>query len=108
MMYTYYLTQRPAGPGALPQFGLNEIESYDEKSYVPDIGREAYAQATYTRPLTLDEIDQYELTPKERIVMLTPAEIEIIRHALKFDAAHGNGAYREGELALFKRLGGLE
>lgn len=108
MMYTYFLTQRPAGPGALPSFGLDEIESYDEKSYVPEIGREAYAQATYTRPLTLEELDQYELTPKERMVMLTPAEIEIIRNALKFDATNGGGEHKEGEIALYKRLGGLQ
>ena len=104
MQYSYYMTQRPPAPGAMPTDGLLTVEEYDKKTYVAEIARDSYAELIYGRMLTLEEIDQYELTPQQRMVLLTPAEIETICHALQFDALHGNGTYRESEAALFKRL----
>lgn len=60
--YTYYLTQRPAGPGCQPRKGLLDIEDLDCR-FVPEINREAWSRVTYDRQLTPDEINQYELTP---------------------------------------------
>lgn len=62
MEYTYYLTQRPAGPGCQPRKGLLDIEDLDNR-FVPEINREAWSKVTYDRQLTQDEITQYELTP---------------------------------------------
>lgn len=62
MEYTYYLTQRPAGPGCQPRKGLLDIEDLDER-FIPEINHAAWSKVTYDRQLTQDEITQYELTP---------------------------------------------
>lgn len=62
MEYTYYLTQRPAGPGCQPRKGLLDIEDLDDR-FVPEINREAWSKVIYDRQLTPEEISQYELTP---------------------------------------------
>lgn len=62
MKYTYYLTQRPAGPGCQPRPGLLDIEDLDDR-FVPAINQNAWSKVTYDRQLTPDEIAQYELTP---------------------------------------------
>ena len=61
-MYTYYLTQRPAGPGCQPRKGLIDIEDLDNR-FVQEINRMAWSKVTYDRQLTDDEIREYELTP---------------------------------------------
>ena len=60
--FTYYLTQRPAGPGCQPRSGLVEIVDLNNK-FVPEINRTAWSKVIYDRQLTQDEINQYELTP---------------------------------------------
>lgn len=59
----YYMTQRPAGPGAMPRNGLVDVLNYDGKPFIPEIGREAWSRLTYNRMLTAEEIRDYELTP---------------------------------------------
>ena len=61
MEYSYYLTQRPAGPGCQPRKGLLDIEDLDNR-FVPEIGRTAWSKVTYDRQLTDEEIRNYELT----------------------------------------------
>lgn len=64
MTYTYYSTQRPAGPGAVPALrDIISIEDMDPRQIIPAIQRGAYSRITYRRPLTPTEIDAYELTP---------------------------------------------
>lgn len=65
MEYTYYLTQRPAGPGCQPRKGLLDIEDIDNK-FVPEINQTAWSKVTYDRQLTQDEITQYELLPSQQ------------------------------------------
>lgn len=65
MPYTYYMTMRPPMPGAQPMEGLVEIIEMDN-GWVQDIRHTAYAKLVYDRPLTEQEVEQYELeTPIE-------------------------------------------
>lgn len=66
-MEKYYMTQRPAMPGAMPKDGLDTIEDLDPRDVIPYIGKGAYALLYYTRPLTDKEVSDYELTPYEDV-----------------------------------------
>lgn len=60
-MIRYYLTQRPPMPGAFPGKPVN-MEAYDDRKYVSEIGRRAWGWVEYQWPLTEKEVDDYELT----------------------------------------------
>lgn len=66
MNVTYYCTQRPPAPGAIPAGGLMEIEDYGERRYICDIDRMAWGAAIYSRELAAWEIMRYELTREPR------------------------------------------
>lgn len=68
--FVYYMTQRPFGIGCQPKRGLVDAESYDEKTFVDEIGREAWSKLVYDRELTEAEVSDYELTPAERKLFL--------------------------------------
>lgn len=60
----YYSTQRPVSPGSYPQNKDNEITeifNYDDKTYIEEIGREAWGYIDYLYPLTEQDIGDYEL-----------------------------------------------
>lgn len=64
MSYRYYSTQRPLWPGTFPRPTGNRaeaIENYDSRTYVPEIGREAWGHIDYEHPLTAQEAADYEL-----------------------------------------------
>lgn len=63
--HAYYMTQRPFSIGAQPKEGLVEVEDFDCKKRVEEIGRDAWSRIVYDRELTEQEIDQYELVPAE-------------------------------------------
>lgn len=63
--FLYYMTQRPAMPGAMPKADLTDICELDPAATIPEINRGAYAVLTYSRPLTYQEIHDYELTPAD-------------------------------------------
>lgn len=63
--HCYYMTQRPAQPGAQPKKGLTDIQAFDSRTFIPSIGREAYALLTYDRVLTAEEVRDYELVPDQ-------------------------------------------
>lgn len=63
--FLYYMTQRPAMPGAMPKANLTDICELDPTATIPEINRGAYAVLTYSRPLTYQEIHDYELTPAD-------------------------------------------
>ena len=54
MTYSYYMTMRPAMPGAMPKNGLREI--VDDTKW-------GYCRLDYDRELTSKEIADYELRP---------------------------------------------
>ena len=70
-MYTYYMTARPAGPGAQPKDGLVNIIPCDPSIVNPIIKRPAYALLEYSRPLTHDELLCYEILPA-----ISPDDVE--------------------------------
>ena len=57
----WYYTKRPAVPGAIPSYGLEVVENYDEPKYIPCIRRNAYAHVMYGRELSRQERLDYEL-----------------------------------------------
>lgn len=59
-MFRYYLTQRPPEPGTFPK-GALIIGAYDDKIFVPEIGRNAWGWVEYEEPLSNFLIAQYEL-----------------------------------------------
>lgn len=63
MTYRYYSTQRPLTPGSCQRAGVQEVVNYDEKKFCEEIGMDAWGFVEYTRELTKQEADDYELTP---------------------------------------------
>lgn len=63
MAYRYYSTQRPLTPGSCPRAGVQEVVNYDKKKFCEEIGMDAWGFVEYTRELTKQEVDDYELTP---------------------------------------------
>lgn len=63
MTYRYYSTQRPLTPGSCPRAGVQEVVNYDEKKFCEEVGMDAWGFVEYTRELTKQEADDYELTP---------------------------------------------
>ena len=60
-MNRYYSIHRPVGPGTFPKAGAQEIQNYDDRTYVAEIGREAWGHIGYDRELTEKEMADYEL-----------------------------------------------
>lgn len=63
----YYSTQRPVMPGSYPKNKDNqitEIYNYDDKTYIEEIGREAWGYIDYLYPLAEKDISDYELVPE--------------------------------------------
>lgn len=58
---TYYCTQRPPAPGAVPAGGLVEVEDFGGRIYVFDVDRMSWGKAIYNRELAPWEIMRYEL-----------------------------------------------
>lgn len=62
-MYRYYSTMRPLGPETFPQEdGAETIINFDEPTFCEDIGREAWGYIDYSKALTKEEAEAYELT----------------------------------------------
>ena len=68
----YYSTQRPIGPGTIPQLKGNkvlEIHNYDQKTYCEEVGREAWGYIEYEKPLTRYDCSSYELAAVQTRVL---------------------------------------
>lgn len=61
----YYSTQRPVMPGSFPKEGAQEIHNFDSRTFIPEIGREAWGYIEYSRTLTPQEAASYELMSGE-------------------------------------------
>lgn len=66
MSVTYYCPNRPPAPGAVPAIGLTEAEDFGGRRYIFAIDRMAWGCVRYTRELTFDEVEQYELIKEPR------------------------------------------
>ena len=63
----YYSTQRPVVPGSYPRIkgnDITEICNYDRKTYIKEIGREAWGYVEYLYSLLDKDVSDYELTPE--------------------------------------------
>lgn len=62
-MNRYYSTRRPVQPGGYPnRESVEEIHSFDTKTFCEEIGREAWGYIDYREPLTKEQAEAYELT----------------------------------------------
>ncbi len=57
----YYSKMRPVAPGTFPNRGASGIHNFDERTYIPECGCEAWGYIDYDRELTDAEIAAYEL-----------------------------------------------
>ena len=83
MKYSYYMTQRPPMPGAMPKDGLDYIDEYERPQFIPEIEHTAWAKLVYNRELTKKETQNYELTPETITCQMTPRTIHLIIDALE-------------------------
>ena len=58
--YKYYSIHRPVSIGTYPKQGLVSFENYDNQKQIDGIGRTAWAELTYNRALTENEMKEYE------------------------------------------------
>ena len=58
--YIYYSLRRPVSIGTYPRNGMLSFENFDQRTFVEEIGREAWGRITYDRELTLQEINDFE------------------------------------------------
>ena len=65
MIYTYFLRERPPTPGAIPKDGLIETYEFPHPMHDPMDNHMLYGYANYSRKLTKEEIDHYDLLPQE-------------------------------------------
>lgn len=66
----YYSTERPVSLGTYPKSKDNkitEIFNYDDKTYIEEIGREAWGYIDYLYPLSNSDIINYELVAEQNI-----------------------------------------
>lgn len=84
-IYRYLLLQRPPMPGALPHGGLDRVEAFYDRQYVCGSGAQAWGYAEYTRPLTQQEIKDYELkqVSAEIPVFTSRARPKIVRNRIR-------------------------
>lgn len=61
--YVYYLLHRPPAPGTHPIDGLADMKDFGERMYVREIDREAWGKLIYTRKLSDQEVENWELAP---------------------------------------------
>ena len=59
--YRYYILNRPVSIGTQPMRGFVSFENYDQRTFIPQIGREAWGSILYDRELTDKEVREYEL-----------------------------------------------
>ena len=59
-MCRYYLTERGPSIGTQPN-GFITMKDYGEKKYIEEINCKAWGYVVYSSPLSIDQIDAYEL-----------------------------------------------
>lgn len=62
-MFKYYMILRPPMPGAMPRNNLTDMKDFGDRTYAPEIGREAWGWITYSEPLSKKDIEHYDLVP---------------------------------------------
>ena len=103
MIYSYYMTQRPPMPGAQPE-GMISFVDYNERRFIPELGRKAWAIIRYERELTPEEISDYELVPASANIALSPAEVELLKEALRLIPSIGNPCMTDRAYELYLKI----
>ena len=75
-MYRYYCLFRPPVPGAIPR-GVSRIVAFDDIKPVEEIGRVAWGYVEYHKPLTAQEVVQYELAASPENGQCGPDRCEV-------------------------------
>lgn len=83
--YKYYSIYRPVSIGTYPKQGLVSFENYDNQKQIDGIERTAWAELTYNRKLTENEIKEYEFMEepeqkREQVVESSHREVAISAH----------------------------
>lgn len=65
--YKYFCPMRPPQLGAVPKEGLQYVEFFRVRKYVYQIKEMAWGYVVYNRPLTAEEIADYELIPGPKV-----------------------------------------
>ena len=63
-MNKYYLLHRPVGIGCQPK-GFVGFEDFGKRTFIPEIGCEAWSAIWYDRELTEEELRNYEMMKGE-------------------------------------------
>lgn len=67
MAHIYYSTQRPITPGSYPRERVAiDLMNFDSRTFVEEIGREAWGWIEFLQELTDKEAENYELVPVGR------------------------------------------
>jgi len=64
-IYRYYCLYRPPGLNAVPRNFIGAI-GFEQRRYCPEVDRQAWGYVEYDRPLTPQEIVNYELAVVQR------------------------------------------
>ena len=91
-MTRYYLTRRPPAPGTFPGKPVN-LQSFDDRKYVEEIGRPAWGWIEYEEPLTEKQAADYELVEAAKRTI----SIELNTRELKFLAEFAEKQYEGAE-----------
>lgn len=69
-MYKYYSISRPVSLGTIPEgYPIDTIENFEERTFIPDIGREAWAVISFNHMLSEADEQAYELVPAHLTVI---------------------------------------
>ena len=63
--FVYFCRERPPAPGAVPREDMTKVYEYPHPIYDPMADHLMYGYVRYSRRLTPEEIEQYELYPQE-------------------------------------------
>lgn len=103
--YKYYSIHRPVSIGTYPKQGLVSFENYDNQKQIDGIGRTAWAELTYNRALTENEIKEYEFMeePEQRREQEKEA-VDQSSHREAAISAHGEDKTKSKQDLLIEQL----
>lgn len=67
-MYKYYSLLRPISMGTIPPCTVSEVENFDQRKYVDEIGREAWGYFVTPDEISEKKQGEFDLASKDTIV----------------------------------------
>lgn len=69
-MYKYYSVCRPVSIGTIPEsYTIKAMENYDNRTFIPELNREAWSVIDFNELLSDDDEKAYELIPSHLTVI---------------------------------------